>query len=295
MPIAAPANDEAPPEPGEWSLEALRGELDRLDEALHEILIERAEVVARLARLRLKPGVALRPGREAEIVRRRLARHHGPLPPAAIVRIWRELLAGTTAMQGAFAVAVCEADRAGGYAALAREQFGALTPMRLHHSPARAIAELSAGTAAVAILPFPAEGDPATAWWQTLSARDAPRVHVVARLPFWAPRPEGSAPLSALVLSTALPDPSGNDRSLLGLAFGPHLSRTRLVAALVASGFAPGMVLIERDPAAGLARALGEVAGFVTEADPRLAGLDVLAEPPAVLGAYAVPAGGLPS
>ena len=109
MQIPAPTEDDAPAEPGEWSLERLRGELDRLDESLHALLMERADVVARLTRLRLKPGVALRPGREAEIIRRRLARHHGPLPRATIVRIWRELLVGTTSMQGPFSVAVCAA------------------------------------------------------------------------------------------------------------------------------------------------------------------------------------------
>ncbi len=290
MPASVPAADDQPTEPSEWGLEALRGELDRLDEGLHKLLIERSEVVARLARQRLKMGTALRPGREAEIIRRRLAQHHGPLPSATIVRIWRELLAGTTVMQGAFLVAVCEADGVGGYAALAREHFGALTPLRVHRSPARAIAELATG-AAVAVLPFPAEGDQVGGWWQTVGGRESPRAHIIARLPFWAPRPEGSPPLSALVLSASPPDPSSNDQSLLGLAFPPELSRARLIAALQAAGFVPGMVLIERDRAAGLARALAEVAGFVSEEDPRLSGLDLLAEPPLLLGAYAVPEG----
>ncbi len=288
MPASVPAANEPPTEPGEWQLEALRGEIDRLDEALHNVLIERSEVVARLARLRLKTGAALRPGREAEIIRRRLARHRGPLQKTTIVQIWRELLAGTTAMQGAFSIAVCETDAAGGYAALAREHFGVLTPLRIHRSPARTIAELAAG-AAVATLPFPAEGDPVGAWWQTLGGHESPRAHVVALLPFWAPRPEGARPLSALVLSSFPPDPSGNDRSLLGLAFPPEQSRTRLVGALTAAGFVPGKLLIERDRAAGLARALAEVAGFVSDEDPRLSQLDLLAEPAAVLGAYAIP------
>ncbi len=297
MQIPVPTeDDDAPDAPGEWSLERLRGELDRLDESIHKLLMNRAEVVARLARLRLKPGVALRPGREAEIIRRRLVHHEGPLPPAVIVRIWRELLAGTTAMQGPFSVAVCAptADEDGGaaFVALAREHFGALTPTRLHRSPAQAIAEILAATAAVAVLPLPAEGDPAGSWWQRLGASDAPHVHVVARLPFWAPRPEGMPHLSALVLTTSPPDPSGQDTSLLALAFAPEVSRTRFTTALAAAGFALGRVLIERDVAAGLARALVEVEGFVAEDDPRLGRLDWLAEPPFLVGAYAIPQSG---
>lgn len=288
MPASVPAADDPPPEPGEWQLEALRGEIDRLDEGLHKLLVERADVVARLARDRLKTGAALRPGREAEIIRHRLAHHHGPLPMATLVRIWREIFAGTTAMQAAFSVAVCESEATGGYVALAREHFGALVPLRVHRSPARTIAELGSG-ASVAVLPFPAEGDPAGAWWQTLGGRESPRTHVVARLPFWAPRPEGSQPLAALVLSTSPPDPSTNDRSLIALTFPPDLSRARLVADLGAAGFTPGMVLIERDRRAGLARALAEVQGFVTETDPRPYRIELPAEPPLLVGAYAVP------
>lgn len=288
MPASVPAADDPPNEPGNWGLEALRGEIDRLDDALHELLIERSEVVARLVRQGLKSGGALRPGREAEIIRRRLAFHRGPLPRGTIVRIWRELLAGTTAMQGAFTVAVCEADAAGGYAALAREHFGALTPLRAHRSAARTIAELATG-ATVAVLPFPAEADQVGGWWQTLGGRQSPRARIVARLPFWTTRPEGSPPLAALALSTSPPDPSSCDRSLLSLTLPPELSRARLIAVLQAAGFVPGLVLIERDRASGLARALAEVGGFVTEDDPRLSGLDVLAEPPLLLGAYAIP------
>ncbi|MGH7118483.1 MAG: chorismate mutase [Acetobacteraceae bacterium] len=288
MPAPLPAADDPPNEPGDWGLEALRDEIDRLDEGLHELLIERSEVVARLVRQGLKTGNALRPGREAEIIRRRLAQHRGPLPRATIVRIWRELLAGTTAMQGAFTVALCEADAAGGYSALAREHFGALTPLRVRRSAARTIAELATG-ATVAVLPFPAEADQASGWWQTLGGRQSPRARIIARLPFWTPRPEGSPPLTALVLSTSQPDPSSSDRSLLGLTLPPELSRARLIALLHAAGFVPGLVLIERDRASGLARALAEVGGFVKEDDPRLPGLDVLVEQPLLLGAYAIP------
>ena len=64
----------------------VRAELDRIDDALHDLLMERAAVVGRLAEGRLKGPAVLRPGREAAILRRLLARHRGALPPAAVVR-----------------------------------------------------------------------------------------------------------------------------------------------------------------------------------------------------------------
>ena len=111
-PAAAAAEEPAAPAPwspgdaGPTDLAALRAELDRIDDALHDLLIRRADVVARVAATKPNGTLALRPGREAAIIRRLLARHTGHLPPQALVRLWRELLAATTAMQGPFVVAV---------------------------------------------------------------------------------------------------------------------------------------------------------------------------------------------
>ena len=290
MSSTAPIDEAAPA----TTLAELRARLDDLDTAIHDLLMQRADVVGEVAQLAASRGkIAFRPGREAQIIRRLLARHAGGLPRQALPRLWRELLAATTAMQGAFVIAVCEPAPGTGYAACAREHFGALTPLRAHTSPARAIAEVSAGLATAAVLPMPQEEEPAaTAWWATLLHRDEPRIHVVARLPFWAPRPEGAPQVQALVVAAAPPDPSGRDRSLLGFDLSAEISRARLSAACTAAGLAPAAMILRRDPAAQEAQGLVEVEGYVTEDDPRLAALADHAGRSTVLGAYAVPAGG---
>lgn len=273
-------------------LAELRAELDGIDDALHDLLMRRADSVARLAASGVKGPVALRPGREAAIVRRLLGRHAGPLPRHALVRLWRELLAATTAMQGAYAVAVCETDPGQGFAAAAREHFGALTPLRIHTSPAQALADVSARTATVAVLPVPSEGEPdRDAWWTALLHRDEPRIHVIARLPFWEPRPEGAPRALASVIAAAAPDPSGRDRSLLGFDLDGNVSRDRLTASLAAAGLPPENTILRRDPNGEGGRLLVEVAGFVTDDDPRLAAAAPVLRRPVVLGAYALPEG----
>lgn len=343
MSSSSPSTDApqaAPPPPsGTVELALLRAELDRLDDALHDILLARADIVARVGASTGKGVVKLRLGRQAAILRRLLARHHGPYPASAVPRLWLELLAGSTAMQGPFAIAVAQGHAtqaspggrsmggrgAGGMAGLgseechdppllacAREQFGALTRMRLHRSPVQAMAEVRAGAATVAVLPLPAEGEPAAAaWWTILLAeaarRETPgtRLHVVARLPLWAPRPEGAPLVPALVVAAVPPDPSGADRTLLGLEFPVETSRARLSAAFAAAGLLPRFLLLRRDPDHAAARALVEVEGFVTSEDPRLPQVlaGAFASPgssagtgpgrpsshPLVLGAYAVP------
>ena len=111
-------------------LAALRAELDQLDDAMHDLLMRRAEVVGQVGSLGVKGRVPMRPGREASIIRRLLGRHAGRLPPVGIVRIWRELICAHTALQRPLLVAVCGRDGDGAWSAAAREHFGALTPLR---------------------------------------------------------------------------------------------------------------------------------------------------------------------
>lgn len=272
------------------ALADLRARLDLLDDAIHDLLMQRAEVVGQVARLAAQGKVAFRPGREADIVRRLLARHAGALPRRVLPRLWRELFAATISMQGALTVAVCEPAPGAGFVACAREHFGALTPLRAYSSPARAIAEVSAGTVTAAVLPLPQEEEPpGTAWWTMMLHHDDPRIHVVARLPFWAPRPEGAPQAQALVVAAAAPDPSSRDRSLLGFDLPPEMSRARLSAACTAAGLTPAAMILRRDAMAQTAQGLVEVEGYVAEDDPRLAALAESAVRPVVLGAYALP------
>ena len=287
----------SPPQPAATPPEllGLRDELDRLDSDLHDLVTRRAAVVEQVGQLAVKGRVALRPGREAAIIRRLLARHTGRFPPDRLVQVWRELISGMTTIQGPFVLAVCAPDSASGFIAAAREHFGARTPLRVHRTPAQAIGAVSAGAASAAVLPLPAEEEPASAaWWTALLHKDDPRIHIVARLPFWAPRPEGTRELPALLVSVAPPDPSGADRSFLGLEVGMEQSRARLAQMLGHAGFDAGATVLRRDPGAGAARVLVDVAGFVAEDDPRLAALAATLRPPVVLGAYAVPIGGTP-
>ncbi len=225
--------------------------------ALQDLLIERAKVVERVARTG-KPA-AFRPGREASIVRRLVARHHGALPPASVFRIWRELLAGTTGMQGGFSMTVCDADPGAMLTQLAREHFGALTPLRQRGSAGQALDDLGTGIASVAVLPFPSETN---TWWAALlHQRATAAYHRRGCRSGGTGRkvPHRSRPL---VVATAPPDPSADDRTFLGLECDADISRARLSEALAAAGLAPGRCCCCAGPGSSTVRALAEVDWF---------------------------------
>lgn len=270
--------------PAAAEIAALRAEIDAIDDAMHDLLMRRSAVVGRLAGSRAKGsnGSPLRPGREAAVLRRLLDRHAGPLARERIVRVWREIFMASTAIQGGFSVAVFAPSSQSGEARLAREHFGPITSMRVHPTPARALAALSAGEVSVAVLPMPAEGDDAAgAWWARL---DVPRLQVVARLPFLASGAGGGA----LVVAPVPPDPSGQDRTLLLIEAEARASRTRVTDALAEAGLVVASLMLVRAGEATLA--LAEVEGFLGTDDARLAALPWARR--TILGAYAAPVAG---
>ncbi|MFM2149594.1 MAG: hypothetical protein RLZZ187_1900 [Pseudomonadota bacterium] len=247
--------DTAPPAAAHADLAALRAEIDMLDDAIHDLLMRRAGVVARLAASRTKgAGPALRPGREAIILRRLLARHAGPLPRGALVRLWRELLCAHTLLQAPLSAAAW-LDEAG--IEVLRDHLGLSAPVTRCADDAAALAAATEGRTALAALP------PSGRWWRTETPL---RLHVTARLPFFGP----SGP-TVFLLSPTPPDPSGDDRTLVRLPDGAE-------AALAAAGLPPAVLT----RAEGFA--LAELPGMLAPGDARLA-----ASGATVLGAYAAP------
>src|SRR6516165_1397911 len=89
-----------------FDLQHLRRRLDAIDERVHDLLIERTEIVSLVAASKKTNNLSFyQPDREAEIIRRLVSRHRGALPATSLVRIWRELLAASVSLEVPFAVA----------------------------------------------------------------------------------------------------------------------------------------------------------------------------------------------
>ena len=251
------------------SLDDLRRRIDEIDDRLHDLIMQRAEVVEEIAGTKKRDGIAtLRPGREALILRRLVERHRGRFPRAVLVRLWRELLSGTIAMQGSFAVAVYMPRSTPDYWDLARDHYGSHTPMMAFHSASELLRTLGEGRAAVGVLPMPAEGESAP-WWPLLTASGAAVPQIIARLPFAGSgnaRVDGS---EAVVIGHGELDPTGADRSFIALEIGGDLSRARLIGALNDAGLMV-MLFAAHEPHGSSALHLVEIDDLVSPGDPRL-------------------------
>ena len=76
------------------TLADIRREIDRIDEAMHRLLMERGEVIETLIEIKKTQasGSAFRPAREADQMKRLAERHHGLLPFDTVESIWRVIV-----------------------------------------------------------------------------------------------------------------------------------------------------------------------------------------------------------
>jgi len=186
------------------SLTDLRREIDRIDEAMHGLLMERGEIIDRLiaAKQTQETGSAFRPAREAEMMRRLVDRHKGILPLDTAEGIWRVIISTFTYVQAPFSV---HADLSAGDAAMrdsARFHFGFTVPFVPHMGAASVVAAVSDSKGDLGLVPaFGMAG--AGAWWSALEFDAAPKI--IARLPF-VERADHPAGVPVFVVSRAAAD-----------------------------------------------------------------------------------------
>ena len=186
------------------SLDDLRKEIDRIDESMHRLLMERAEIIDRLIAVKRsqETGSAFRPAREAEMMRRLVKRHKGILPLDTAESIWRVIISTFTYVQSPFSV---HADLSAGDALMrdsARFHFGFTVPFVPHMGASGVVAAVSASKGDLGLVPAVAVAG-AGAWWSALEFDAAPKI--IARLPF-VERADHPAALPVFVISRVADD-----------------------------------------------------------------------------------------
>ncbi len=189
------------------TLADLRIEIDRIDAALHLLLMERGDIIYRLieAKARQGGGSAFRPGREADMMRGLVSRHQGLLPLDTVESIWRIIISTFTFVQSNYSV---HADISGGDAAMrdcCRFHFGFTVPYVAHHGAALVIEAVARSGGDLGIV---RAGAPAGPWWRGLAPPDAPKI--IARLPF-VERPDHPAGMPVFVIAQPLAEAAARD------------------------------------------------------------------------------------
>jgi chorismate mutase len=196
-------------EPAPETLADLRVEIDRIDKAMHELLMERGEIIDRLIAIKARQGggSAFRPAREASMMRALAERHRGLLPLDTAESIWRVIISTFTFVQAPYSVH-CDTSR--GDAPMrdsARFHFGFTVPCITHSSVTgviKAVAEAKGDLGMFAL----DGGAAAGAWWTKLVPPSAPKI--IARLPM-VERLDHPAGMPVFVIAKPLAEGAARD------------------------------------------------------------------------------------
>ena len=197
------------------TLPELRARIDAVDNQLHTMLRQRAEIVHIVRRVKGKQAIFIRPGREASMVRALLKRPAGRIPPGLLMRLWREMIGAFTMQEGTLRVAVTAGKGGLDLWDISRDFYGSVTPLQPCATAAAAYRSVAAGKTELAVLPLPRANEPRP-WWQALTT--APELQVFAQLPFdlrdsaranWRGNRHGAWAVAQLA-----PEPTGDDHGL---------------------------------------------------------------------------------
>ena len=222
------------------TLADIRREIDRIDAAMHELLIARSAVISDLIAIKkvqpahdgddpARRASAFRPAREASMMRHLVERHSGLLPLDTVESIWRVIISTFTYVQAPYDVIYARAGDGLSMRDVARFHFGYTVPVHAVDEPAQVLEAVGTRGDALGVIPLASAG----AWWQALEAAHAP--NVIARLPF-VERPDHPAGMPCLVVANAPIDREVMAATVVSAVIDPHASLPPGVDALARLG-----------------------------------------------------------
>ncbi|QCK84802.1 hypothetical protein E8L99_02890 [Phreatobacter aquaticus] len=195
------------------SLADLRGEIDRIDAAMHDLLMERGRIIETLIEVKktAETGSAFRPAREADVVRRLVKNHQGLLPVELIVQIWRQIISTFTYVQSPHSVHVVMGPEQEDARGLARFHFGFGVPLVKHSSAGSVVSAIGRERGDLGLIGLGAAAEP---WWEKLGHEGQPIGMATAPAIARAASPR---PPQALVIGHPSIDTAGLDTRLVAI------------------------------------------------------------------------------
>jgi 3-deoxy-7-phosphoheptulonate synthase len=168
-------------------LQTLRGEIDRIDDSILELIEQRLAASAAVAASKDAEGgdrLKFRPRREAEVIGRLSARSEAPR--ALIAQLWHTLMSHNLQAQARTEIVICGGRDRLALFEMVRERFGPAAPIRWVKDPAAALEAARSSEAVAVISDHFATGlapDDNLIVFDTLEERDgAPVAHCIGRV-----------------------------------------------------------------------------------------------------------------
>lgn len=207
-------------QPSDTGIDEMRQAIDRVDDKILAMLSERVAIVKQVGELKRKARSEIakekyrsiiRPGREANMVRRIAEKGDKEYPKAALAHIWRLIISSACHLEEETRVSTVARTTDPDTYWIAREYFGAFTPHVEHPYLMDVVHNVEERKSSVGVLPL-WDNTSAQAWWSRILEEDENHPKVFARLPFVRTAPSEKSPLVAIGFVD--PEPTGEDESL---------------------------------------------------------------------------------
>lgn len=247
--------------------EDFRQKIDSLDNEILSALLKRQVLIKDYLAQHPNPGSSFlyAPDREAALIRSLLKQNKHVFPDRVLVNIFREIISASQQLNPPFNIAVYS-DIQHNLMDLAKEYFGGVATYYACSSISQTFHLLDTKESDVAVLPVFDQID--IPWWTTLFSSEHQSLKIIARLPFLL---ENSKQLKAegYIISTAVSEPTGSDRSLFGIELVQQASMGALKSWFTEKGFVVNH-LWTNSPLSGVYLSAIELEGFVEQNDERL-------------------------
>ena len=154
IPVSDP--DSAPSSSRLSTLPEARARIDDLDAEIQALIAARARVAEQVRAIKNREGGPsndlYRPAREAEVLRKAIARNQGPLPDEAIARLMREIMSACLALEAPLSVAYLGPEGTYTQAAVIK-QFGHAVAARPHASIPDIFRDVESGASLYGVVP----------------------------------------------------------------------------------------------------------------------------------------------
>jgi chorismate mutase / prephenate dehydratase len=188
-------------------LEAIRRDIDLIDDGLVSLIERRFEATARVKAIKAngEARTPFRPAREAAILRKLLSRPGSSVPPDVLVRLWRTILTGSSQAQQPTTIHISKRlAQAIGPRLRIRDYFGSMA-VEEYRDEAQALMQIDGAPSDICIVETQAP------WIDAFIEGRAGRARIFSCLPFLGEEP---AP-KLLVFGFAPAEPTGDDQTLI--------------------------------------------------------------------------------
>lgn len=263
-------------------LSEFRVKIDKIDDQIINLLIERTEIVKQVGQHKAKTSASrsfIRAGREATMLRNLTKKAGDKFPPAAIATIWRIIISMSLCTEQKMSIAAYVSGSDKSCIWRAREYYGSFINITPFSSTDEVIANVANGDISIGILPL--IDDSKNPWW-VRPQEEKNDVYVFARIPFVESRELLSPPV--LAIANVTPESTGDDVSVIALC---NAGNKNSVETAFADAGLKARIIAENNEK----NYLVETEGFLSAGDSILDkiknSLDGIT--PRLLGAYAAP------